>query len=255
MRTGVVRTALLIATLMGALPGSLAAQEQENQSPASLGEEWAFVVAPYFLFPHMNGTVRLAGIDASVDANPGDIFDKLKFGAMLLFEAHNGVWAVAFDGLYMDLGEDATNITASVGMDQGMFQLTGFRRVVPWLEVLLGGRINTLGANLDITLPNRNTRKVDQSKTWFDPFVGARVELPAGRKWLFAVRGDIGGFGIGSDLAWQVYPVVAFRASRLISVAAAYRVLYMDYDTGMGLRRFSYDVTTFGPEIGLAFHF
>jgi len=29
----------------------------------------------------------------------------------------------------------------------------------------------------------------------------------------------------------------------------------MDYDTGTGTDQFVYDVTTFGPEIGVGFHF
>ena len=255
MKTGSWCSAVALVGLALALPRVSAAQEPENQGRANLDGEWAFLVAPYLLFPHMNGTVAVRGIEATVDADPGDVFSKLEFGAMLLFEANNGVWAVALDGLYMNLGEDATNITARAGMDQLMLQATGFRRVIPWLEVLIGGRFNSLGGDLQITLPSGSTQKVDQSKSWFDPFVGARVEVPAGRKWLFLIRGDIGGFGIGSDIAWQVYPAVGFRISRLIGVAAAYRVLHMDYESGSGTDRFVYDVTTFGPEIGVGFHF
>ena len=255
MRT---RLRYCLAVLVGlalTLPPVSRAQERGSQAPASLGDKWEFFIAPYFLFPHMNGSVSLLGINADVDADPGDILSKLKFGIMLLGEAHNGVWAVAFDGLYMNLGEDATNITASVGMDQGMAQFTGFRRVVPWLEVLVGGRYNTLGGDIEITFPNGSTQKVEQSKGWIDPFLGARVEVPAGSRWLFLVRGDIGGFGLGSELAWQIYPIALFRISGLLSAAAGYRVLYMDYETGTGIARFKYDVTTFGPEIGIGFTF
>ena len=66
---------------------------------------------------------------------------------------------------------------------------------------------------------------------------------------------DIGGFGVGSKLAWQIYPVAGVRLSRLVSVHLAYRVLDMDYGTGSGTDTFAYNMRTFGPEIGLAFHF
>jgi hypothetical protein len=66
---------------------------------------------------------------------------------------------------------------------------------------------------------------------------------------------DIGGFSVGSKLAWQIYPVAGVRVSKLLSIHLAYRWLDMEYETGSGSDAFVYDVRTFGPEIGLAFHF
>ena len=55
-------------------------------------------------------------------------------------------------------------------------------------------------------------------------------------------------------LAWQVHPKVGYRVSRLVEVAAAYRVFSMDY-SGSGNPAFVYDMRTFGPELGVALHF
>jgi hypothetical protein len=74
-------------------------------------------------------------------------------------------------------------------------------------------------------------------------------------RWRLRISGNIGGFGIGSDLAWQVYPFVGYRFSRLFELSAAYRWLGMDYETGSGTDMFRYDMVTFGPEIGFVFHF
>ncbi len=92
-------------------------------------------------------------------------------------------------------------------------------------------------------------------KVWFDPFLGARLQVPNTRKWRLAIRGDVGGFGVGSDFAWQVYPTVGYRFSRLFELAVAYRWIDMDYTTGSGADEFRYNITTFGPEVGLLFHF
>ena len=43
------------------------------------------------------------------------------------------------------------------------------------------------------------------SETWVDPIIIGRVKFPAGKKWLFQLRADVGGFGIGSDFAWQAH--------------------------------------------------
>jgi hypothetical protein len=226
-------------------------------SAAAQDRGWEFVVAPYFLFPYMSGSVSVKGFDQEIDAGPGDIFDKLNFGAMLALEAHSPDWAIALDGIYMGLDQDLPNVEGEVDFEQGVVQLSGFRRVAPWAEVLIGGRLNTLGGSLyrvGIVLPD--TLDLGESKVWFDPFVGARLRVPGTDERLrVGVRGDVGGFGIGSTLAWQIYPLIGYRFARWFELAAAYRWLSMDYETGTDAERFAYDVTTFGPEIGLIFHF
>jgi hypothetical protein len=244
-------TVLLIlsaAVTLGQPLNSHAQQPNRDESG-----RWRFVVAPYFLFPYMNGAVTVRGLDVDVDANPGDIFDKLQFGGMLYLEANNGTWGVSLDGLYMDLeqtGERLQLLTAR--MKQGAVEVAGYRRVADWAEVLLGGRLNILSGSLkgEVGVIDRKDDKV-----WFDPFLGARLQVPGTQKWRLAIRGDIGGFGVGSDFAWQVYPVVGYRFSRLFEVAVAYRWIDMDYKTGSDEEAFRYNMTIFGPEVGLLFHF
>lgn len=83
---------------------------------------------------------------------------------------------------------------------------------------------------------------------------GARVRVPGTGKWDLVLRGDIGGFGIGSDLAWQVSPKVGYRFSKLFELGIASRVISMDY-TGSGDPAYRYDMRIYGPEVGLGFHF
>ena len=245
-------TALLIATAaltLGQPMNSHAQQPGDGDEPG----RWRFVVAPYFLFPYMDGTVTIQEFNIDVEASPGDIIDKLQFGGMLYLEANNGTWGISLDGIYMDLeqtGERLELLTA--GMKQGAVELTGYRRVAEWAEVLLGGRLNILSASL-ISEGGIIDRKDD--KVWFDPFLGARLQVPGTQKWRLAIRGDVGGFGVGSDFAWQVYPTAGYRFLRWFELAVAYRWLDMDYKTGSGADAFRYNMTIFGPEVGLLFHF
>ena len=48
---------------------------------------------------------------------------------------------------------------------------------------------------------------------------------------------------------------MSYRLSRLFGFAVAFRVLSMNYESGSGADFFKYDMTTFGPEIGVALHF
>lgn len=229
-----------------ALPGRAVAQQPSDA--------WHFTIAPYLLFPNMSGTVAVGPIQTDLDVDPSDIFDNLQFGAMLAAEARNNQWAIGFDGLYMDLSKDGAHLPTKYDGYQASLELTGFRRFTPFFEVLAGGRVNLMGTSF--TSP-AGVKLADESIGWFDPFIGARFTIPNTGKWTIMLRGDVGGFGVGSQFAWQVRPTVAYSVSKHWSFGVAYWALGMDYVQGaIGDRDyFKYDVTTFGPEIGFGYTF
>jgi len=217
-------------------------------------EGWRFMIAPYLLLPHMSGTVAVGPIQTSIETDPGDIFSNLQFGAMLFAEAKNPEWAIGFDGLYMDLSKDGEELSTKYGGYQASLELTGFRRLTPFFEILAGGRLNLMGATF--TSP-AGVELVDKNIDFFDPFIGARFTIPNTGKWLITLRGDVGGFGVGSQFAWQVRPTVAYNVSQHWAFGVAYWALGMDYTKGeLGAGDyFKYAVTTFGAEIGFAYTF
>ncbi len=71
-------------------------------------------------------------------------------------------------------------------------------------------------------------------------------------------RGDIGGFGVGSDLTWNVAGLLLYDFDLFgmdASVATGYRALYQDFEDGSGANKFAYDVTTQGPILGMVIRF
>jgi len=74
-------------------------------------------------------------------------------------------------------------------------------------------------------------------------------------KWWFGFRGDIGGFGVGSEFSWQAYADIGFRISHVVSVLAGYRVLDMDYQSETALDPVELDLMISGPQIAVAFTF
>jgi hypothetical protein len=239
------RLAYLVAMFLLVLPSRAASQ----QVPAA---GWKFIITPYLLFPNMNGTVTVGPLVSDVNANPSDIFSNLQFGFMLGAEARSPEWAIGLNALYMDLGKDGADLPTRFDGYQGSFELTGFRRLMPWFEVLAGGRLNIMGASA--SLQSVGT-VFDEDVAFFDPFLGARFTVPNTGRWDLMLRGDVGGFGIGSQFTWQVRPTVAYRVSKLVSLGAAYWVFGVNYDQGSGLDYFKWDVTTFGLELGISFTF
>jgi hypothetical protein len=227
--------------------------------------KWTYYIEPYILFPNMSGTVQLSTLpEVTVDANTNEIFGNLKMGAMLYAEMSNDKWAIGSDIIYMSLAQGLSPglviANGEVAAKQFAWEVSGLRRLNPWLEVGAGLLLNSVDAEVTI---NRNnligggTTLINQSvsKTWVDPMVIARIKNTIGEKFVYQFRGEIGGFGIGSDLAWQMQAVAGYQFTKLFSVTGGYRIISLDYESGSGLGYFNYNIDTAGPIVRIGFSF
>ncbi|HSD06905.1 hypothetical protein [Flavobacterium sp.] len=233
------------------------------QDTVPANKKWHYLVQPYVLFPNMTGTVGLGSLpNAELDVDPKDIFSHLHLAAMLFLEAKKGKWAINSDLVYMHLTEGVKNIdvvkSGEVHISQLAWELAGLYQLNPWLEVGAGTRLNNITNELDLNISqigggtqNRN-KKIPN--TWLDPILVTRVQIPY-NKWLFHIRADIGGFGVGSDFAYQAQADIIYNLSKKIQTSIGYRMINMDYETGSGEDRFFYDVTTFGANMKIGFKF
>jgi hypothetical protein len=93
------------------------------------------------------------------------------------------------------------------------------------------------------------------SVDWTDPFVGARLRLAVAPGHQIFVRGDVGGFGVGSRSSWQAVAGYTFdfavRDGVTFSGLIGYKALYVDYEQGEGRRRYEFDMLQHGPVVGL----
>lgn len=99
---------------------------------------------------------------------------------------------------------------------------------------------------------------ISDREEWVDPFVGLRLRSRSQSGWEWWLRGDVGGFGVASDFAWQLIGGLGKEwESRHGTMAwmLGYRVLDTDYSNGSGDNAFLYDVLIHGPVAGLSFRF
>ena len=218
---------------------------------------WEFSVAPFYVWAvNMEGDVRVKNVAAPVELEFGDIFDGLEG----LFTAHfegwwRQKWGLLFDVSYINIGDDqATPVaTLDVDMESVMVELTAFYRFAKGpheLEPLLGIRYTSLeidveGAILGIPF------KTGEDEGWVDPIIGARYKYNINEKWSIALRGDIGGFTVGSDFTWNLAGLIQFKPWKHVGLVAGYRALDVDYESGSGLSKFEYDVLMYGPIVGV----
>jgi hypothetical protein len=148
------------------------------------GGAWEFTIAPYLVAAAMDGTVTVKGLEADVDVPFETIVENLDMAAMVHFEMRNDRWMLSSDVVYMDLEgtSEAANGTA------------------PGVTLLAGARLVDLGTGVSFTGPNLE-RGADVSKSWVDPLVGVHVVAPLSERWWIGAHGDIGGFGVGAELA------------------------------------------------------
>ena len=218
--------------------------------------DWEFTIAPYLVAASMDGATTAKGIEADVDVSFDTILENLDLAFMGHFDMQNERWLLSSDLIYMDLESDAevANGTATAAVQETIVEVAGGYRVTPSVTLLAGARWVDLGIGLGHAGANLE-READAGKSWVDPFVGAHLIAPLSDRWWLGLHGDVGGFGVGSDLAWQAYGNIGFRGSDLVSVVVGYRALDMDYQEGSGNDLFRYDVLTAGPQIGVSFRF
>lgn len=248
--------------------------------------EWQFSVTPYIWAAGMEGDLGVKGRAASVDASFLDVVEAADslFGFMGVFEARKGDWSAFVAPMYLNIGVDENvgigplTIDADTTTEFTMIEFGGSYRLVnstlgsesgegggqpAWIDVIAGGRYTKLEAEIDLkvsaaSLGLSGTRVSQGSRDWFDPFVGVRAHAYLTEKVWVQARGDVGGFGVGSDFSWHALGLLGYdfkMFGRDASIAAGYRALYMDFEEGSGSNLFQYDITMHGPIIALQTRF
>jgi len=100
---------------------------------------------------------------------------------------------------------------------------------------------NQLAFRLDKAL----NQTFSKDEYWFDPYIGLRGRYNFNKAFYTAVRGEIGGFDVGSDLMWEVEGVIGINLTRSIFTEVGYRALSVDYNND----GFLFDTITHGPQI------
>lgn len=220
--------------------------------------DWKQTVFIYGMGAAIEGDAQIGNLALPVDLSMSDLFDALEFGAMAAYRVENEIWSFTADVTFMGLGWQESGPQAQVRGDLDIDQLTLMttvgRRITPNLEGLVSLAYFDLSADLEIQLPNQVAR-ASRGADWVDPLIGLHYSVPFADKWLFDLRGDIGGFGIGSDLTWQLMTVVRRQNTDTFGWYFGYRAIGYDYETGQGQNYQRYDLIQHGPGIGIAFSF
>ena len=178
-------------------------------------------MSPYLWFPGVHGTVGAGSHDASVHASPGDVLSHFRFGLMGAVEGRYKRLVLPLDIMWVRLGDDKAlpgpNLgAATANVIASEFILTpkiGFRVVDQEklkIDAVTGFRYWHLGQNLQFS-PSILGLNISGSQNWTDPLVGGRIEAAPSSKIVVNILGDVGGWGAGSQLDYQVVGILGYQ--------------------------------------------
>jgi hypothetical protein len=237
-------------------------------SPGSRGEAGGAVETEVGVGP----VLWLAGFEGDVSTGdaPGEgatLDDPLALdaGIMGLVEVRRGEWSLLAEGLYVDYGASTRELgllTTEVSIQAVVASLSVGRTLGRWslgagperearLDAYVGGRVAHVDLGIDVAaLPPS-----DAATTWVDPIVGLRGRVGFSETLGLRMAGDVGGFGISSDLVWQAALSLDWRPWRHFGFLLGYRVLDYDFDEDDPGDTLGFDVRLLGPFLALVGRF
>jgi hypothetical protein len=252
---------------------------------------WSFRFVPYGWITSLDGTQTVRGRSVKVDASFADIVEASDTLAALMgtVEARYGPVGLYADVVWSRIGFERNNlrtrtpapgVSATIGRSLGLEIEMAIVEVGASYEVARSGPLafDVLGGarywyqEADLSLEVAGTLDVggleiagarafarSGSVDWFDPVIGARIRYAVAPGHELFLRGDIGGFGLGSDFSWQALGGYGFDFGVwndiTFSGVIGYRALSVDYAQGEGRRRYEFDMVQHGPILGLSLRF
>jgi len=237
---------IMFLSVLAVSPLSLHAavdDEDEIQSTASL----------YIWGAGLKGSTGNAAGGAPVDASFSDILDNLESGIMWNYRGKGDKWALGIDYIYLNISPSSDVPPATVDLRETVTELSVGYEVQPGLEVLAGFRYIDIRTSARLNV-QPSPPPITGADNWFDPIVGLDYRRALSGKWKFYGRGDIGGFGVGSDLTWQLAGYFGYMPSKNWNLFAGYRHIDVDYESD-NEKKFFYDIAISGPLIGFGYNF
>jgi hypothetical protein len=219
--------------------------------------DWHLTVSPYLWFPGVHGNiVGPNGGEFGFSASPGDMLSHVRIGLMGVVEPRYKRIVMPLDIMWIRLGSDralphtpgqgVANLRATEFL---LTQKLGYRLIDAEkvkIDALAGFRYWYFGQSLSFTT---NALNFSGSQNWVDPLVGGRITGILTPKVEVTVGGDVGGWGVGSQIDYQTFGLLGYRIKSALALQAGYRYLYFDKRRASGTYL---DVATSGVLFGVS---
>lgn len=265
MRSKALGTAIFVSGILSC--GSAGAADPEMETPPLGTSDWVVQVTPYLWASAIDGDVSpfQRAPTVHIDESFSEIWDDLNFGGFLNIWARRDRFVVSGDIMYVNLSDAQVigpfpNLAPDVALDAELdtiefyAALQGGYRVVDTpnftLDALAGGRFWYISNDVTVSYAGYSLSRKEDFQ-WFDPLIGARAFYNFTDKLSVMGQGDIGGFGVGSELTWSVLGTFNYVFNDSWSASVGYKFMSVDYeDDG-----YVFDVDMSGPVLGVTYRF
>jgi hypothetical protein len=222
-------------------------------------------VTPYIWFPWISAGVH--PYDARIQSRsetigPGDLYSHLTWVPFMgAAEFRYGDFGLITDYIHAPLkagigtrrdilfGGATTNLTLDTGT--AMFLYRPFARPNQHLDVGMG--VRAWGLNGDIALNQGRllpATTLITGTSWADPMLALRYRYDFGNGFSGTAYGDVGGFGLGAQVDWQLVGTIDYVVNSRLDVHVGFRSLNFSYRD----KRSTLDMNLNGPILSATFH-
>ncbi len=268
-------------------------------APSADLDPWRYNIVGYAWLMGVSGNASARGQTIDTNATFIDLVQKSNtlFGLMGYFEADKGPAGMYVDLVYTKLNFGASQVgyrnplpalrisaSAYAAMSYELFiaEAGGVYELAKWsgqngsataIDGLLGFRYwnNSLAATFDADANFDLGRRFQFDRSfglaiarsdviqWVDPVIGLRLRHQLTPSQDVMLRGDIGGFGLGSQFSWQAVAVYGYAwqldGGQRLTAMLGFRALSVAYSQGSGDSNTSINELLYGPIIGLSYRF
>lgn len=261
--------ALVAAVLMGALLRPAVAQVV-NVPPADAPfllvpiqwQEIDVLATPYVWFPWISSTVRPNDRripSSSSTTDPGALYGHVTWvpftGAI---EFRDASYGLLLDYLHIPLktGVNTRDIffsgaTAGLTVDIGtaMFLYRPLAQPDQYVDIGFGVRGWGIAGNITLNEGLLPAFNASRGLSWADPLIGARYHRDLGNGFGATAYGDVGGFGAGAHIDWQLVGTIDYAVNSAFELHGGIRSLNFNY----GGARAEFNANIYGPILSATF--
>mgnify|MGYP003675233781 CR=1 FL=1 len=222
-------------------------------------EGWEFQLTPYGWASGLDGAIGVGGLSSNVDIDFSDIFENLDASLMLALDGRRDRVGFILEGFWLKLSDSIDTpgplfSEVDIKVEEILINGAVYYRALEGpltLDLMAGARYVYIDNELGFDAGLAAARSAQGSEDWVDPIVGIRARFDITDRLYAMLLADVGGFGAGSDLTWQVYLGFGYQLTESLDAKIGWRHMEIDYERG----GFLYDVEMDGLAIGLGFTF
>src|SRR5689334_3064880 len=255
-------TAVVLASTAAIVSGLDEAAAQQVFAPGG----YQFFVTPYLWLPSVHATTltpleREPQVNSNVSAI--DLLSHLE-GAPFMGSAEVRYGSLGFlvDAIHLPVSTKITtrdiffqggNAALKADTGTGIALYRFLQDPVQFADGGLGFRAWGFSSNLTLNPGRLEGQALNRTGSWTDPLIGGRYHRDLGNGFGLTAYGDVGGFGVGAHIDWQVLGTVDYSLNPAWDLHLGYRSLNFNITGSEG--RFGFDVHMRGPIIAGTFRF